>query len=450
MANSSYYGVVSGQVTTISRAVVVMGFDAVKRSALGMLMFKHMKKKDGDSEDIKEETISSLLKGVYAKQMAEEMGKKQSEEAFVCAMFRNIGKLIILFYFPKEAKRAQEISKKDKIPLSRAIKQILGVTYLDIGKELGKDWNFPAQVLRTMEPLPSKSIGKPKNKLDKLHQITEFSNELGEITKIENTFTREKALDNLKTTFSPAFKISKKQLDNLFRRTVDELEEHAKLLGINVDGSPLVKNLIKISGKALEKAIAAQAEGSDESPIPLSSTPSESEIKLREAILSAGISNLNNSVKSYTELNQLMITVLKTIHRGLGFHRVIFCYHELSSKIMSAHIGFGERIEGIIPKFRYTMHPGPDIFNYACFKGKDIIVKDITSEGRRIPKWYTDLLNSPTFFLFPLLVKKIPVGLLYGDYMQSDINIDRRLQFQMRSLRDSAARIIGNSGLYDS
>ena len=45
LVNSAFYGFVSGKVTTITRAVVLLGYDNVRLAALSLLLFEHFKSK---------------------------------------------------------------------------------------------------------------------------------------------------------------------------------------------------------------------------------------------------------------------------------------------------------------------------------------------------------------------------------------------------------------------
>ena len=79
---SSYGG---GSISTISRAVIILGFDAVRNIAITLILFEHMQNK-GHAAHLKEEFIRTLFSGILAKDIAAKGGMKDPEEAFICAI----------------------------------------------------------------------------------------------------------------------------------------------------------------------------------------------------------------------------------------------------------------------------------------------------------------------------------------------------------------------------
>ena len=85
---------------TISRAVALVGLAGIRNLALSLVLVEHMKDKD-HAQRLKEEFLRSLLAG----QLAHALGPaaRDAEEAFLGAMFYNLGKLLTEYYFPEEA-----------------------------------------------------------------------------------------------------------------------------------------------------------------------------------------------------------------------------------------------------------------------------------------------------------------------------------------------------------
>jgi len=63
-------------------------------------------------------------------------------------------------------------------------------------------------------------------------------------------------------------------------------------------------------------------------------------------------------------------------------------------------------VEKIIPKFRFPLQFAPDVFHLAVEKGLDISIEDIRSLkiSDKIPDWYHDEVDAPSFILLPLMM----------------------------------------------
>src|SRR5690606_6280317 len=93
MVNSSGYGHFGGTISTISRAVLILGFDAVRDLAVTLVLFDHLHHK-GQATKLHEDVLHSLFTGIVARGLAREAGARDAEEGFICGLFRNLGRLL--------------------------------------------------------------------------------------------------------------------------------------------------------------------------------------------------------------------------------------------------------------------------------------------------------------------------------------------------------------------
>ena len=63
------------------------------------------------------------------------------------------------------------------------------------------------------------------------------------------------------------------------------------------------------------------------------------------------------------------------------------------------------------------MQRAPDVFNIALAQTTDLGIDDSSDPRimKGIPEWYRRLVAAPAFVLFPVLINKKPLGLLYAD-----------------------------------
>ncbi len=141
LVNSSYYGM-SGEVSTITRAVVVLGFGGVRNVAVGFGMVSALKKLGGAAmADFWEHALAA---GAGAEAMAGIIGGKHDpEEAFIAGLLHDIGHVVLASAAGEAWREARErtAAGEDAIDVE---KELLGMSHASVGQRLMKFWQLPA------------------------------------------------------------------------------------------------------------------------------------------------------------------------------------------------------------------------------------------------------------------------------------------------------------------
>ena len=160
-----------------------------------------------------------------------------------------------------------------------------------------------------------------------------------------------------------------------------------------------------------------------------------------EAILSAGIQDVTNTLVEDFKLNDVLQVVLETIYCSLGFRHALIFIRDETQGLMAARFGFGEELDEIIPRFRFPLKFMPDVFHLAIDQGLDIVIEDVLAANiaDKIPSWYLNLIDSQCFLLLPIMVNKRAVGLIYADMKEANtLQISQRQLSLLRTLRNQA------------
>ncbi len=161
--------------------------------------------------------------------------------------------------------------------------------------------------------------------------------------------------------------------------------------------------------------------------------------------MGAGIQDVTNSLVEDFKLNDVLLMVLETIYRGLGFKRAIICIRDNKLNLMVARIGLGEGIEEVIPRFRFNLAFEADVFHLAIEKGADIVIEDLRADSiaTKIPAWYRELVDAQSFILLPVVINKKTIGLFYADMQQANsLKLSERQLSLLRTLRNQAVLAI--------
>jgi len=132
LSNTVRYRTVSGiQVTTIARAIYLLGFNTVRDCALAMLLVERLSSAK-HSHVVRAELVKALYASVTGCEMARSSKRSGAEEAAIAALFANIGQVLVATYdYPNYAEIASLV-ENEKIAQDPAGVKIMGLSDTDL------------------------------------------------------------------------------------------------------------------------------------------------------------------------------------------------------------------------------------------------------------------------------------------------------------------------------
>jgi len=143
LVNSSFYGF-QKSIDTISQAIVVLGFKALKNTVLGVGIinsFPEIDSQTGFNE--KGFWLHSVGVATSAKAIAEASGHENPEQVFIAGLLHDVGKLLLAIAFPDVTSGIIKSAQDKKMTFSEAEKEVMSSNHGLIGKWLLERWNFP-------------------------------------------------------------------------------------------------------------------------------------------------------------------------------------------------------------------------------------------------------------------------------------------------------------------
>ncbi len=151
MANSAYYGL-SGQVSSIQHAAVVLGFETLGQlitvAGTSSLLGAALKGYQLDSGDL---WRHSLAVAFASKIIAGRKSAKDENDAFSAGLIHDAGKIILDKHLKKQQEAFAAKLQSNGKPLYTIEKEILGFDHAQIASELCNQWKIPemqAQAIR--------------------------------------------------------------------------------------------------------------------------------------------------------------------------------------------------------------------------------------------------------------------------------------------------------------
>jgi len=448
LVNAAYYGQYGGSISTVSRAVAILGFDGIRSVAMSLMLFEHLQNKT-QATNLRDEVASTYFSGVLAREFVERMGIRDAEEAFICAMFHRLGRLLVTFYLHDEAQAIERLVQSRHIEEDRAALQVLGIAYEELGMGVARKWNFPEKIVCSMRPVTEAVRSRPAFETEKLRAVSDLANNLSDIVRFAHPADRTRGLTALVEKYGKGIGIDQRNLTAVVEESAKALSRDAEFLGFNTAKSAFfeaarawVEEPEPVEAEQYSAALVEQTHLNTSDPTELFNAAGEAALGDRQAVLAAGVQDITNTLVSDYELNDVLQIILETMYRGIGFSRVLLCVSDPRQTVLRARFGFGTDADAVVRSgFAIPLAGERDVFYAAVTQGADICIEDIDAETIRkyIPAWYRAALSTRGMVLFPIMLKKRPVGLIYADTDNPQLLHFRPAELNMlKTLRNQA------------
>jgi HD-like signal output (HDOD) protein len=450
VVNSALYATLSGKVMTISKAVFLLGFDKVRMIAAALMIYEHLQNKT-QARELKEVAIASYMSGIIAVGVAENMRRGEREEAFICAMLYNLGKMLVICYLPEEYGEIENRTVQKGIDEGKASKSVLGVTYNELGMAISRAWNFPDKIVRSMDSVPPGVIESPKTEQEILRNIASYSNDLlSTALKAEDADLSE-LMSDLSKRYHNSITIPVEQMESLIESAAAKIDDYSDIVRADRNTSSFMKKLLQTRQQPLrESSGSSAATHQHHQPLcpPVAASPaSKSEDfsgEQQTGILKKGIHEIAEVIKEGRNLSDVIYMIIETMYRGFELSRVIFCLRDATRAKMVARFGLGENADELARQFHFQIAKSRDVFNIAISQAKGILIDDAAAPNisRNLPKWYRESIAAPSFFIYPLFFKGECIGMFYADKKDQGIMLTEVQRIHMEDLRNMAIQAL--------
>lgn len=438
----------AGSISTVSRAVLVMGFDAVRNIALTVTLFDHLRDR-ADIQAVMQTSLRAVFSGALARELA--TGSKEREQAYICALFHQLGRILTRFYLPDEAEAIAAECRLRQCPEDMAAHKILGLSLHELGIGIARNWGLPAAIIDSMRPLPEAIVRKPANHAERMRAYSSIACELSEAIELPPDERREKRLSLIRQRCQRLFDLSHEALDEHLITAASDTVELTRHLSTRLGQTDFGRNVLKISARQHQTPeLPASKDATD--ALAMACLPSSRDDTVEpgnsQDILTAGIQEISNSMVDGFQLNDILRMILETIYRAMAFERVILCIRNPAQKKMQGRFGIGTQAPEFAKAFSFGLDFSADIFHAALTNGADILISDANapSIASRIPQWFRSLTQANTFILLPLMVRKNAVALIYAEKsVANSIQLNERELALVRTLRNQAVLAIRNA-----
>jgi putative nucleotidyltransferase with HDIG domain len=146
MANSTYYGS-SQKVGSVKRAIVILGFDEVKKIAIAASVCDRFQSSEIVNGFTREGLWQhSVAVSLCAKIIAQRLGVANEEHVFTAGIMHDIGIIIEDQHLHNEFLRVLRDPSLDEMGLVEAENTVFGFDHAELGGQVAKNWKIPEDI----------------------------------------------------------------------------------------------------------------------------------------------------------------------------------------------------------------------------------------------------------------------------------------------------------------
>lgn len=232
---------VGSPVKTVERAVVLLGFHAVRSLVLSIQIFETFSQRMEHSSSRFDRVgfwKHSLAVGCAARMLAELLpsppgsASPHPEEAFVCGLLHDIGKVVLSACFVKSYDRVLAKVEATRACIADVEREVFGLDHTVAGQRLAAHWKLPAMISECIWLHNQVPAATPTRIQFPEHvQIVQIANRLARQMRIG--FSGDCGPDPSLNAEAESLGFSKAILDRVFAELPELIEARAELIGLN-------------------------------------------------------------------------------------------------------------------------------------------------------------------------------------------------------------------------
>lgn len=415
LSNTVTYRTASGSnVTTISRAISLLGFDNVKTTALAMLLVDALSN-SAHEQSVRVELQASLCASLVGREMARHSFYQGAEEASIGALFKNLGPLLVASHEHDRYREINALAGDGKHTLAQASQMILGCSYETLSEAVLGEWKIPEVIVRSLAPLPPGTLKVAPNRAEWMRQVASFAMDVARLLSRSHDPMSSHEARSLQLRYGAALNLDAEQMAALFETVQNEMAE--LLQSMNMEVPPRHKPLLQPEPEGLPNVLLLATMGLEEAA-DVGCHPSGKPLNARDLLL-AGVQDVTQMRASgQSKVNELILAVLETLYRSMGFRFATVCLKDARSGQYRARLAFGDKHEAKLAGFAFPLATQRDLFHLAMENDADLMIADTSTAKIRdlLPQWHRDLLpDARSFIVLPLVVGRVQLGLFYAD-----------------------------------
>lgn len=413
LANSGMYAAFGQRVNTVSKAVMVLGTEAIGHLALGLKLVEELANATPGTITAQVEMEKAVLAGMVAQQVAVGLPSVDAEEAVVCSILHTLGRMMVTFYLPEQWDAMRRMCAEGME--NSVAPAVLGLTLEEIGRATAEHWGLPKNLVAGMRTVAPGQAPAHLNHGDWLAALSTMSSQCAEALWNDDAAGAAE-VQVLAASFGPLLGVDTQRI----LTAVDQAKVHA---ATELSVAPLAKPLEKkerIAAAKRQRAAGAQ-------------------------LLIDGVADMRDAAQTVSP-GQMVSMALETVQQGLVFSRAFAFLHNRRDGHYIARLGIGPDAKAMLPKLVFPDHGSADVFHAALNSDRVIFIENAHEPKfmSKLPNWWlSNLADARCFVILPLCSHGHPAGFIYGEW-SCDVPPVQLSQAEFALLNDLRGIVVRN------
>jgi HD-like signal output (HDOD) protein len=398
IANSVGYRLNSGAgITTVTRAIVVIGFEQVKLLALGMMFVDQMPDKER-AMALKAELIQALQASLLAREMSRQLAPDEKEKAAIAALLGNVAKLLLVMI---DLGRLREIYRRmaNGATEPSAAYDVLGMSLTTLTHEVLSLWGIP-------DTLVSLSTGaippvEPKQ-LPRLDRIVALAKTTAQHLRHRDGAERDALIADVRRQCVADGGVTGEAFDRWVSAADAQMAPVRALLESTIPEPPAAADDDFPVGSVIDNSAPLTGR------LDAVGKPANS----HELVLSR-LQDLTHLIAERQSLSAILLTALECLHTGFGYSRSILLLRDAGTPTMRARVWCGAITKTQANQLEIDLDSPGDLFAAAIRRGSDLQIQNALDPAiaPRLPRYFSKACPQTTsFILLPLLSESSPIA----------------------------------------
>jgi len=251
LVGSAFYARLE-RVSSISQAVVLLGFKKVRLMALSLSLRDTFPMGEHEGMDYNHFWKTSLYRGLIAQDFArsvQPINNLHPEEAFMAALISEIGILMLYNACPEETKK---MFPPGTLPLEEALaweQENLGVNHREVGNVILRRWRFPDHLAECQKHFGPETLEPDKPILCKIVEMARRATEI--------VFGETPDLYEVQQLAQTVLQLEPEGVNSILSQAFDKVEDLAEQLRIQVDSQTDMITVLEKANQALARVNAS-------------------------------------------------------------------------------------------------------------------------------------------------------------------------------------------------
>jgi HD-like signal output (HDOD) protein len=431
VANSPYYRGGTEPITTITRAIVQIGYTTLRDIAIAAEFTEMAQKRLPQGINLQRLLAKALVAAQQAKALGEAIGIPEAEELFTSTLLQNIGEFSLAYFMPKEYQRIEGLMETEGVTYEAAHQQVLGITPGDLTSEVMKACQLPEELVARA---PDWAKPHTWTGQDRKQAVVVIANETTATLFGPQTPGTSATLNGILMKAGKALKLPAAQLE---KRITDAFGKACSLgKSLDIDPACFLPRLPD-QGAPQDGARNSLIESCVQIAEPLVTTPAEPppppppDSIGSASLLVSFLNDLSNQVMTSPDFNTVLTCVLEGLHRAVGFDHAVVLLAVPGKPLAVGRYGVGPNAPALLPSFAVSTEQNHNLLAHCMAIRTPMRLKAAEEPEVPLPPSIMDAIKPTAIALGPLHIPARSIGLIWADRVNGDIDDPMWNAFQL-------------------